>query len=253
MSKSLRIKVSGGDMYPGYGTISLVCGECEHQCPYCYVPDLKRIFPYVRIKYTGEYRLDQKSMGKRLVLDEDVNVVFVQSMGDMFAKKVPREMILEVLQYIRLQNLRVPILFQSKNPARFKEFQNYFPSGTILGTTIETDEYPTKDYCNAPSPRERMKAMRELYGLRKMVSIEPIMKMNIQTVIQWMRGLAQELEYVSVGADSGNNNLSELSNNRLNDFLWGLAQSPIHFEVRIKKNLQKRYELDPDLIRYLKL
>ena len=103
----------------------------------------------------------------------------------------------------------------------------------ILGTTIETN----RDYAmtKAPQPKQRFLAMKKL-GIEKeiMVSIEPIMPFDLQILLAWMGVLRPS--FVSVGADSGKNNLPKPSPFKLKQLLWQLE---LVTEVRRKKNLAR--------------
>jgi hypothetical protein len=136
-------------------------------------------------------------------------------------------------------------VFQSKNPARFKEFLlgevgslvaklKKFPSSNIiLGTTIETDEYPKGFKTKAPPIKERFEAMRDLKWPRKFVTIEPIMEFGLPLLgmIFMIRP-----EFVTIGADSKGHNLAEPS--------WSDVQMLINeltkfTEIRQKTNLER--------------
>ena len=84
-------------------------------------------------------------------------------------------------------------LIQSKDPSFFLGYE--FPENVILGTTIETN-------CNqigiskAPSTRSRADAMVRLNNCKKMITIEPIMQFDMNTLPLWMRSISPEFIYV---------------------------------------------------------
>ena len=121
-------------------------------------------------------------------------------------------------------------LFQSKNPERFHN--NFcFPMNTILGTTIETN----RPYIvsRAPGTMQRMEAMWRL-DLPRTVTIEPIMDFDLDVIVDWIREIKPE--FVSIGADSGNNHLPEPSGEKVDALIEALKEFT---EVKIKDNLKR--------------
>jgi len=224
-----------GHMYPWCYTCNFVAGACKHQCSYCYVSG--KIAPMLHRggndRYYGEPRLIEKAFRTRLIVP-DGYMIFIQSCGDMFGDWIPAQWIHRILG--RLEEFpETTFLLQTKNPARFHAFD--IPENCILGTTIETN----RDYqvTKAPPPLQRFLAMKMLPAARDtMVSIEPIMDFDLPTLLSWIAVIHPA--FVSVGADSGNNNLPEPSPQKLKNLLWQLE---LVTEVRKKKNLSRL--LDP--------
>ena len=131
--------------------------------------------------------------------------VFVCDMGDLFGPWVPSEWIERVIEYTK----KFPMtwfLFQTKNPARYFDFLDLFDKNAILGTTIETNlHFP--EISKAPPPVERYKAMKDIRGFWKMVSIEPVMNFSISTLCSWIRDIKPGFVYI--GYDNYNNKLPE--------------------------------------------
>lgn len=237
-----------GNMFADHGTGSPVAGYCEHECIYCYMNTLKKLFPGVRQKYTGDPRLDERMMTNRWAFKKGTKVGFLQDCGDLCANNVPTEMIKDVLNHARTFPLQYLLL--TKNPNRYFEImetikrfrKNLRP---ILGATIETNsfEYQGREISKAPDPLERMNALARLNYDRKMVSIEPVMKFDLKVFPVWIQKM--NLSYFAIGADSGNHRLNAPTNNELNEFLW---QTVGITEVRVKKNLLKKYTLDEELV-----
>jgi hypothetical protein len=153
----------------------------------------------------GELRLDEKTLNEDLGTG---NTIFVGSSTDMFADAVPIDWINQVLDKCRKSDNTY--LFQSKNPMRFTTLN--FPPNSILGTTFETNR-PTNTF--APQTPERVKWMIHLRNCinngileaKLMVSIEPIMNFDLDEMMYWLKGIKPD--FVSIGADSGNNYLLE--------------------------------------------
>jgi protein gp37 len=220
-----------GNMYPWAYTWNPLAGKCDHDCGYCYVGN--KIAPWLQKmgndKYVGKCRLVESELEVELVVPEDY-VIFVQSCGDLFGSWVPVYYIESVLT--RLQAFpQTTFLLQTKNPSRYFSF--HIPSNCILGTTIETNRMYTDT--KAPQPKVRYHAMKWLSLTRKlMVSIEPIMNFDMPVLVSWIANLRPL--FVSVGADSGNNSLSEPSPEKLKELL---SELNLITEVRRKKNLNR--------------
>jgi len=199
-----------------------VKGVCPHRCSYCYM----RYFLKNEIRPYLDEKCFRDDLGKG-------NVIFVGSSIDLFAEEIPSEWIEKVLRYCR----KFPentYLFQSKNPARFKEFEGLFPPKTILGTTLETN----RDYkvSRAPLPKARAKALAEWNDtdVRKTVTIEPVMDFDLKEFVSMIASCRPD--FVSVGAFTGEKNspLPEPSQEKLVRLISELKKFT---KVRLKKNL----------------
>ena len=68
------------------------------------------------------------------------------------------------------------------------------PQNTILGTTIETnDDKIVSEWSKAPAPSERHEAMARLIYPHKMLSIEPIMDFDEDTLLQWAKDIDPQI------------------------------------------------------------
>jgi len=155
------------------------------------------------------------------------NTIFVGSSCDMWAKCIAFTWIDRILDHCEMY--WNDYLFQSKNPSRFKKL----PFSSMIGTTIETDIHYEDIMANAPVPMSRYLALMQ-YSYPKMVSIEPIMDFNLETIIHWIRDIKPE--FVSIGADSGNNHLPEPSSDKVKALIEALKEFT---EVKIKDNLKR--------------
>ena len=222
---------SGGQMYPNTYTINPCGGECTHFCDYCYIKSFKS--PPLKKKYRGEIRLIEKELKENLYKYGKGITIFIQSCGDLFAKNIPDDVIHKIL--IRCNKFdKNTYLFQSKNPKRFKYYFDYFPPKTILGTTIETNR--DYDISKAPLPKERYVDFKNIspYNFIKFVSIEPIMDLDYEIMIEWMTEIRPN--YISIGADSKNNGLEEPDEQKIIDLVTGLKEFT---NVRLKSNLRR--------------
>lgn len=199
-------------------TWNVIKGKCPHDCKYCYM----KTFPQ------GEIRFDEKELKTDLGRN---NFIFVGSSCDMFAQPIPKEWIVRILDYCK----RFPentYLFQTKNPLRFNDLRDELISlNCILGTTIETNRGGFN--YNAPTISERIIGM-ELKGFRKMITIEPIIDFDVIPLVSLIESINPE--FVNIGANSKNHNLSEPSREKVERLIEELKKFT---EVKTKRNLQR--------------
>jgi DNA repair photolyase len=205
-----------GNMYPWVtDTWNPIRGKCPHDCVYCYM----KIYPQPELHFVG------KEMNTDLGANK---FIFVGSSTDMWLGH--GIWILTTLKHCRSYSGN-RYLFQSKAPARFKEFTDFMPAQCVLGTTIETN----RDYhfSQAPTPRDRMLAMCNL-GYPKMVSIEPIIDFDFTVLVGWIENIAPD--FVSIGADSKSHHLPEPSPDKVERLIEHLSTLT---EVKSKQNLKR--------------
>jgi hypothetical protein len=119
-------------------------------------------------------------------------------MGDMFAPFIPDKWVKQVLDHIR-QFPEADFLFMTKNPKRYLELLPFIPQNAILGATIETniDSLITLEKVSvAPPPSNRAEAMAKLDWDRKIVSIEPILRFDLDTLVKWITDIDPFIVYV---------------------------------------------------------
>uniref|UniRef100_A0A6M3LJ98 DUF5131 family protein n=1 Tax=viral metagenome TaxID=1070528 RepID=A0A6M3LJ98_9ZZZZ len=207
---------SKGNMYPWVThTWNVAKGKCPHDCSYCY---MKR-YPQ------SELYFDAKACNTNLGYG---NTIFVGSSCDLWATTIEPSWIEATLGVCR--KYANAYLFQSKNPERF--IGQLFPEFTTLGCTIETNRvYPA--ISKAPNGLRRKMAM-EVLTLPKMISIEPIIDFDLPDMVRWIEDIAPD--FVSIGADSGNNHLPEPSPSKVRELITELQAIT---EVKIKDNLTR--------------
>ena len=213
----MPLNKSKGNMYPWVThTWNIIKGKCPHDCSYCYMKKWPQ----------SELHFDEKELTTDL---GSGNTIFVGSSCDMWGKDIPFQWIEKVLYHCRNWNNKY--LFQTKNPARFIDYT--FPD-CILGTTIESDIY-YPEISKAPAPLERKIALHYLpQSIPVMVSIEPIMEFNLETMVKWMQEIKPQ--FVSIGADSQHHNLPEPSSDKVKALIEALKEFT---EVKIKDNLKR--------------
>lgn len=196
-------------------------GKCEFDCVYCYMKRFGHLKPPRLVeKEFKEFETDIKNVEKPVT-------IFVGSSIDMFAKSIPGEWINRVLKFCcQYDNT---YLFQSKNPARFLDFN--FPADTIFGTTIESNR-DHEGISKAPCIYDRIQAMIELrhQKYRTMVTIEPVLEFNVFEMVDILRVIKPE--WINLGADSGGNKLPEPSKEKLLELMDKI-------DIRQKPNLKR--------------
>lgn len=220
----MPLNITKGNMYSFVThTWNAIKGKCEHECPYC----------YMLIYKLGKIRLDRSEF--RTNLDEG-EFIFIGSSCDMWAKGVPKEWIIEVLDYIN--KFKCGVLFQSKYPERFKEFKDYLPNKDrlVLGATLETDRFYPDYMGKTMSPKERAVVMTELSKeYTTMLTVEPIMQFDLNAFAEMI--IACNPKWVNIGFDSKDHNLPEPSRIITMDLISKLRNSGMI--VNIKKNSER--------------
>jgi len=215
----MPLNKSRGNMYPWTThTWNPVAGLCIHACAYCYMKRFK-LRP-IRLK-EDELKTDLGT-GR---------TIFVCSGCDLFARNIPRGWIKAVLE--RCREFKNTYLFQSKDPWRFHSFLENFPAGSIYGTTLESDIY-YQDLSKASDPLERAAAMTGLRRGRRMVSIEPVLRFDLDRFVFWLKQIGPE--FVSVGADSQGHKLPEPGTRELKRLIGALQEFT---RVKLKSNLSR--------------
>jgi len=215
----MPLNKSRGNMYPWVDfTWNPVAGLCLHACAYCYMKRFK----------LRPIRLKEEELKTDLGADR---TIFVCSGCDLFARNIPKGWIKTILEKCR--STRNIYLFQSKDPWRFHSFLKDFPAGSIYGTTLESDIH-YQDLSRAPDPLERAAAMTGLRHRRRMVSIEPVLRFDLDRFVYWLKQIKPE--FVSIGADSQGRKLPEPRVQELKGLI-GILQG--FTRVRLKSNLSR--------------
>ena len=214
----MSLRESKGNMYPWVThTWNPISGLCRHACLYCYM----RRYPLRPVRLKAEDLREDLGSGR---------VIFVGSGTDMFAFNIPNAWIKAVLLHCRFYPGN-QYLFQSKNPWKFTFFNGLYPANTIFGTTLESD-IGYQDLSQAPLPAARVEAMGSLKWLRRMVSIEPVLRFNPKKFINMIKAIKPE--FVSIGADSQGHKLPEPTPRELEALIGALRGFT---EIKLKKNL----------------
>ena len=231
IKKDMKVK-NEGNMYEGFQTWNPLAGECPHKCQYCSTHNLKKRFPAINAKYSGELRLDEKAMNKSLGKG---NTIFVVAQNDLFADVVPEEFIIKIIDRCK-QFPENEYFFQSKNPGRIIDFYNEMESlNPTICTTIESNLFYEEYMGNTPKIAERIKAMAILRNdFHTAITIEPIIDFDLKHLVDIIRFARPD--YVNIGADSKNNNLPEPSKEKVLALINELQRFTV---IRRKTNLSR--------------
>jgi DNA repair photolyase len=194
-------------------TYNPIKGACSHDCKFCYMKQWGKLKPI---------RLVEKELQTDL---GQGNTIFVGSSTDVFAKDVPEEWIVSVLNKC-YKNKNNKYLFQTKNPARYIPFTvllGYISNecSLILSTTIESNRHYKEFMCNAPTPKKRMLYMERLKFI-KMITIEPIMDFDHDILVDWIKNINPF--QVAIGADSKRTGLPEPSKEKVLQLIKSLEK-----------------------------
>ncbi len=212
---------SKGNMYPWVThTWNVIKGKCPHDCSYCYM------------KKWGEQNPLRFDKGELNTVLGSGNFIFVGSSCDPWANSIPDTWIRSMLGHCISQPDN-KYLFQSKNPARFVNFE--MPPTFMLGTTIETNRPYPKTISKALEVKLRYAIMASIEHYPKMVSIEPIMDFDLHEFIAWLKDINPL--FVSIGANTNYKvKLPEPEPRKLEGLIAGLKEFT---EVKVKDNLQR--------------
>lgn len=204
-------------------TWNTVKGECPHQCTYCY---MKKWGPQRPIRFVeSELKTD---------LGSD-NFIFVGSSCDLFANQIPADWILKTLDHCR-NYTKNRYLFQTKNPWRIPEYRYDLPVNKVIGATIESDGWHN-EMGESTHPTNRVEALSYLadMGFVTMVTIEPIMDFNLDSLVEAVR--ICKPQWVNIGANTNSKvKLPEPPPGKIKQLVEQLEKIT---EIKIKPNLKR--------------
>jgi len=140
--------------------------------------------------------------------------VFVCDLGDIaFAPVVVKDLVMAVVR----NHPDTRFLLQSKDPGVFANYfggYRFHEANLYLGTTLETNRWDGYRFSSAPSPHNRYAELKQYSG-HKFISIEPIMDLDVEIMVDWLREIQPDI--VEVGADNYRSDLPEPS--------WGKVEA----------------------------
>lgn len=221
---------------------------CNFKCKYCAFEVLQKRFGKTEqdTKYIPHSHIGRLTKKPKFTIGDQFITIGLN--GDIsFASD---EVIRLIIAYCSQWSDRT-FLLQSKNPARFVETDAtgtrkfYFPDNVILACTLETNysliisesepgtvvNYNT--ISQAPMPTERVDAMMKIQDNRKIITIEPILDFNPDTlklIIESIHPMA-----VYIGYDSGNHKLPEPPLQKTLDFIKQLQDLGINVREKLMR------------------
>jgi DNA repair photolyase len=222
----MGLNKSTGNMYKWIThTWNPLGGECPHACKYCSTNKLRKRYPVLEEKYSGELRLIEKELKTNL---GSGNYIFVAAQNDLFTEEIPDEWIKKILGHCdKFDNF---YLFQTKNP---KNIRRILPYGSSVCITIETNRVYPDIMNNCPIPYERY-SHAALIRHPLYITIEPIMDFDIEKLVFWMNVL--DPIQINIGFDSGRNSLPEPSKEKTIELIKELSKFT---KVVLKKNSKR--------------
>jgi DNA repair photolyase len=215
----MGLNVSKGNMYEFIThTWNAVKGECYHDCSYCYMKRWGKLNPV---------RLDEKELKTDLGTD---NFIFVGSSCDMWAKNIPDEWIVKILNHC--DNHDNQYLFQTKNPENIRRI---LCRNSHVCVTLETNRHYPEFMRNSPTPQERVKHMK-LLRHPLYITVEPIMDFDLDELVQMIRE-CNPIQ-VNIGADSGKHSLPEPDKQKVSELISAIDEfTVIHNKANLKRLL----------------
>ena len=190
---------------------------CKFDCSYC-EKSFKLQAKRQKHNCIKCYNYEPHMHPERLNKIPRADLVFACGNGDIsFASADEKAAILKAMQCHPEQLF----LLQTKNPSCLIGLR--IPSNVIVGTTIETNR-DTSSVSKAPRTELRYLWLRSLY-CRKAVTIEPIMKFDLEVMLDWIWDINPEV--VWIGYDNHNCGLDEPSKYEVEElicFLEGFTQ-----------------------------
>ncbi len=227
---------SNGNMYDWIThTANPLAGECPHKCGYCYAEKLKHSKPVIKAKYTGFPTVSE--LGLKQISGRNKRI-FICDMTDLFAENISINIIKTIVEKC-VSKPENEYLFQTKNIQRIannKEIRLllYDIKSLNIATTIESN-IRYKQMGNAPELIDRIKGIKFLSQYFKtQITIEPIMDFNLVFFVEMLRDA--NVSQINIGADSGNNKLSEPSKEKLLQLISELEKFTT---VKQKSNLKR--------------
>jgi len=156
--------------------------------------------------------------------------IFLNANGDVAF--CPTEELKKQIHFINLHPDKT-FLIQSKNPKTFNRVK--FPNNVILGTTIETNlhrlKIPTqlhsityKHISNAPHPNQRIKDFKDINHPLKMLTYEPILLFQIETMIKYAKIINPCMIWLGYDSKPKQNKLPEPPLSQFKELHWGLSR-----------------------------
>lgn len=193
---------------------------CKFDCTYCessFKRQAKRQMHLCQQCYDYEPHTHPERLEESLPRTNYMQFIFTCASGDIAF--CPTDYLERIIARIKKEPEK-NFLIQSKDPKTFNRVK--FPSNVILGTTIETNKDDLYEgTAKAPLPSERFEEFAKVNHSLKMVTIEPVMDFNLETMLDWMKKIKPCM--IWLGYDSKKNGLPEPEYWKVKELHWNLS------------------------------
>jgi hypothetical protein len=212
---------------------------CEHDCIYCKSSFQRQLKRWAKgqgdcpkcANFEPHYRHSPR-LEQKLPKTKYMQFIFTCSSGDIAFCST--EYLEKIIARIQCEPDKT-FLIQSKDPCTFNRV--IFPKNVILGTTLETNKDELcEGISKAPKPSQRYKDFAKVNHPLKMVTIEPVIDFDLNTMIDWIENINPCM--VWLGYDSGKNKLPEPELEKVKSLHWQLAKKGF---VVILKTIRKAW------------
>jgi hypothetical protein len=213
---------------------------CEYNCVYCKPSFQATIARFTRLSGRDcdaclQYQPHEHP--ERLTRIPSARIIFVFGDGDItFARPEFVGFTIQKIKECLLQGARKTFYFQSKNPTCFKQYLDDLrpiQENVVLLTTLETNrDEGYEKISKAPPPSERFADFAALDWSRKIVTVEPVMKFDLDEFVSHILIATPEAVYLGYNSRPLKVQLPEPPQEKF----WALQQALSEFtEVRLKE------------------
>jgi hypothetical protein len=193
---------------------------CRYGCSYC-KPSFQNVVAWIgrmrRCKMCQTYEPHEHP--ERLYRIPNDKTIFVCGDSDItFASQDFMEKVFEVMKE---DSGRDRVWFvQSKNPKCLEKYLQLLPENTFLLTTLETNrDEGYNEISKAPLPSVRCKDFQTLNWDKKIITIEPVMRFDLETFVDIILSIKPKEIFIGYNSHPNSVNLPEPSWNEFLE-LW---------------------------------
>ena len=199
---------------------------CEHDCTYCKPTFQRQLKRWGKKNCEACYHFtphehEERLEDPRLPKTGFMQFIFTCSSGDIAF--CPVDYFEKILATIRRYPDRT-FLLQTKDPRILHKVK--LPANVIVGVTLETNrDELSQSVSKAPPVSERYEVFKSLKHRQKMVTIEPVMEFDLETMVAWIEDIRPCM--VWLGYDSWNTGLPEPELAKVKELYWELGRRGI--------------------------